>query len=70
MEISNGSKEKTETAKRTANISHRAAGRYAHGFCRPHPSRNIKATRTMQKYISKYMLFNYCFRWKTPLCII
>jgi len=41
-EISNVSKEKTETAKRTANISRRVAGRYAHGFCRPRPSRNTK----------------------------
>lgn len=46
-EISNVSKEKTEMAKRTANISRRAAGRYTHGFCRPHPSRNTKATRIM-----------------------
>lgn len=66
-EISNVSKEKTETAKHTANISRRAAGRYTHGFCRPHRSRHIKAMQTMRKMyqnIGGCMLFNYCFRWR------
>lgn len=63
-EISNVSKEKSETAKRTVNISHRDARRYAHGFCRSHPSRNTKATRIMRKMYEstgKCMPFNYWY---------
>lgn len=72
-EISNVTKERTEMAQCTTNISRWATARYLctlHGFCRPRPSRSVKTTRMMRKMykgMGECILIAVAFAEKTAL---